>query len=503
MLINVELFELLNSNTLNLDRISIIKPEIVLTLAGPSPVLFPFKDSTFAVPDSEVRKKFLDSFRLNEFQLVNASFHVTNSGKEREFNISDFHIVLKDLLITQVTGEYQTAFKQVDVSIGELRGRLQRGPISQVSLKDYSLKIDSLRIQKTLDTLVFHFSDFTTGLHTLDVQTADSLFHLTTQSFNLSYKNKVIQVKEASFMPNVSYAVLQRDQKFQHAEFSGSAGFLEFTGVNFDSLIYARKLFINEITLNRINAFVFKDKTKPLDKKRFPAYLGQTVRKIPLPVRINHIKATGVRLENTERKPDSTMAMVNITKATLDITNVTNQGAGDKLVMQADAFINDKARFRVHLSFYYAKPQFDFEGVVDEFNLPDLNPLLQAYTPAIINKGIADKITFSGVAKEKGATGTMEFLYHGLEVDLTLKEQAGWANSLLTFAANTATDSSNPGSPDVPSRVVAFNIKRDMNKGFVMVIIRSILEGLKETMVMSKENRKAYSERKKKAKMSE
>lgn len=501
MLIKVKLFELLNSNTLNLERISIIKPDIALTLRS-NPVLLPFNDSTLTSQQTEIEKKFLNSFQLNEFELVDASFHVTNYGKEREFKIKQFNISLHDLLISQFPGKYQTSFKQVDVAIGKLTGRLQRGPVSQVSLKDYNLKIDSLEIQKTLDTLTFHFKNFSTRLHKLDIQTADSLFHLTTESFDLSYKDKSIQLKDISFMPNVSYAVLLRDDKFQHAEFSGSVHTLELNSVNFDSLIYTRKLFVDEVALDQVTAFVFKDKTKPLDKKRFPSYLGQSVKKISFPLRINHVKATHVRLENTERKPDSTIAKVYLTRATLDVKNLTNLRSDGNLIMQADAFINGKAHFKAQLSFYYSKPQFDFEGVVDKFNLPDLNPLLKAYTPAKINKGTADKISFSGIAKEKGATGTMEFLYHGLEVDLKLKEQADWTNSLLTFAANTVTDSSNPGSPDVPSRVVTFNIQRDMNKGFVMVIIRSILDGLKETMIMSKDNRKAYNERKKKAKQS-
>jgi hypothetical protein len=39
-----------------------------------------------------------------------------------------------------------------------------------------------------------------------------------------------------------------------------------------------------------------------------------------------------------------------------------------------------------------------------------------------------------------------------------------------------------------------------MNKGFVSVLIKSLLNGLKETMIMSKENRKAYHEARKKSK---
>ncbi|MDH4296131.1 MAG: hypothetical protein OEV74_07640, partial [Cyclobacteriaceae bacterium] len=98
------------------------------------------------------------------------------------------------------------------------------------------------------------------------------------------------------------------------------------------------------------------------------------------------------------------------------------------------------------------------------------------------------------------ADGRMKFLYHNLEVDLELEKQARWKSSVVAFAANTALNSSNPVSPDLPPRIVAFHIERDLTKGFINVLIKSVLNGLKETMIMSKENRRAYQETKKKAK---
>ena len=75
-----------------------------------------------------------------------------------------------------------------------------------------------------------------------------------------------------------------------------------------------------------------------------------------------------------------------------------------------------------------------------------------------------------------------------------------WKNSVVAFAANAVLDSSNPGSADLPPKVVKFNIQRDMNRGFVNVVIKSLLNGLKETVLMSKDNRKAYKQAKKEAK---
>jgi hypothetical protein len=464
--------------------------------------MLPFKDTTATTKpiEEKSKKKSMGAFMLNEFQLIDAAFHVTNSFKQREFRIKDFNISLHDLQLNQQPGEYFASFDQITLAVGEFNGELQKGALKHLGFKDFKIGIDTLSLQLTLDTILYRFHDFNTGMRDLDIQTADSLLHVTMKSFDLSYEDKSIKLKDVSFKPNVSHAVLQSKHKYQNTEFSGSVGKLELNKINFDSLIYAQKLFIDEIELDHVKAAIFKDKTKPMDSTRRPVYLGQTVAAISLPLFIKHVKATDVELENTERKPDSTEAKVNITKAKLEVTNITNLSTTSGLVMRADAYINGKAHFKAALTFSYQKPQFTFEGEVKKFDLPDLNALIQAYTPAKINKGVSDEISFSGIAEQTKASGTMKFLYHDLEVDLELHEQAKWKSSVLAFAANTALHSSNPNSSDLPSREVKFQIERDVTKGFVNVIIKSILNGLKETMIMNRENRKEYKDTRKKSK---
>ena len=119
------------------------------------------------------------------------------------------------------------------------------------------------------------------------------------------------------------------------------------------------------------------------------------------------------------------------------------------------------------------------------------------YRWPLSKKGTVDEITFSGTVFKTNSTGKMKFLYHDLEVDLELHNQAEWKSSVLAFAANTYLNASNPASTNVPPRVVEFKAERDMHKGFINILIKSVLNGLKETMIMSKENRKDYKELKK------
>jgi Domain of Unknown Function (DUF748) len=501
LLANVQLFTLIKSNVLKLDRIEITEPDVQLKLDGDNYILLPFKDTTAVASQNEIsNKKSIEAFFLKEFELVDASFHVTNSAKEREFRIQKLNISLNDLMIDQHPGKDVISNKHVDLSIGEFTGSLQKKAIKYISFKDYKIAIDSLDIQQTLDTAIIHFADFSTGLKMLDIQTADSIFHLTMQSFNLSYKEKSIKLNNVAFKPNISEAAIQKRFTYQSSQFSGTVGTINLLGVNFDSLIYKRKIYINEIVLDKVSAFIFKDQRKPIDKKRFPEYLGQQIKAIPIPLLIKQLKATNVNLVNRELKPDGGYGKANINRATLNAKNITSLPSDEMLTLNADAYIENKAHANLSLGFKYLEPQFRINGTVKKFNLPDLNPLLNSYTPAGIKKGTVDEITFSAVAYRTNATGTMKFLYHDLEIDLELQGKAKWKSSLLAFAANTYLDASNPRSTNLPARIVQFHVARDMNKGFINILIKSILSGVKETMIMSKENKKTYRDAKKDAK---
>ena len=182
LLANVELFTLIKENTLKLDRIEITEPEVEMKIDGYNYIFFPFKDSTTLTKQEAAKDtKPTGTLFLKEFDLVNASFHVTNSAREREFRIQKLNISLRDLMINQHPGFDIITNRHIDLSIGEFSGNLKKRAVKQINFKDYKVSIDSLDIQQTLDTVVYHFADFSTGLKMLDIQTADSIFHLTMQ----------------------------------------------------------------------------------------------------------------------------------------------------------------------------------------------------------------------------------------------------------------------------------------------------------------------------------
>jgi hypothetical protein len=486
---------------LRLKRVKIENPAVEITIANEIPVFLPFKDTVATTTDTvkQTEKRPIEGFFLEQFDLMDASIRAENFAKERNLQIDEVDITLVDLKIDQKPGKDLFSYSYFDFYIGKINGSLQKESVKKISLSDYEIIIDSMKVEKTIDTLIYDFYDFQLGLKNLDKQTADSIFHITLEDFNLSYSDKSILLKNIAFNPNISETALQKRHKFQITQFAGNVGLLNINGIGFDSLFQKKKLFIDEILIDSVSAKIFKDKTKPIDLKKFPEYLGQTVAAIKLPLLIKQVKATNVNLINREYRPDSSYATANINKATMSVENFTNIDIKKPLIMKADAYLENKVLFQVTLGFDYKKPEFSIKGSFPKFNLKDLNPLIQSYTPVTVNSGQVDVIEFTGTAGKTSSSGTMKFLYHDLNIDIKLDEKAAWKNSVISFAANRVVASANPVSEKLPPKIVKFSAERDMNKGFINIVIKSALNGLKETILMSKENKKAYKEEKKKA----
>jgi len=500
LLTDVEIMTLLKRNVLKLKRVKIGNPNVQITISDAIPIFMPFKDTT-VVSDTvqQSEKKPIEGFFLEQFDLMDASIHAENFAKERVLQINEVNITITDLKIDQQPGRDLFSYSYFDFYIGEITGTLQKASIKHISLKDYEIIIDSMKVEKSIDTLLYHFHDFNLGLNDLDVQTEDSIFHLTLEQLELSYKEKSLNLKKFAFKPNISETALQKRSKFQLTQFSGNAGLIRITGINFDSLLYGKKLFIDKIVIDSVSAAIYKDKTILIDANRFPEYLGQSISAIKLPLLIKQIEATNVNFINREFRPDSSYATANINRGKLTVDNVTNINTNQVLSMKADAFLENKVRFLLNLDFDYNQPEFSMKGTFPKFSLKDLNPLIQSYSPVTLNEGVVDEIEFTGTAKKTQSDGTMKFLYHDLNIDINIEDKAPWKSSVLSFAANNVVASANPGNENLPPRIVKYYIERDMNKAFINVIIKSVLNGLKETILMSKENKKLYKEAKKEA----
>ena len=499
---NVNLVKLLWGSKLDLDKIEIVEPDVAFTVADGRMVFFPFREERSDSLNAEDKRPLL-SFVIKKLDLVDAHFHVINHDSTKEGDLQGINIVLEEITIQRETRRDKISYQHFDFSFDTLNATLTKSDLRDFHLQDFKLHVDSLYFEQTPDTVIYHFSDARTSGSHLDIQTADSIFNIALDSFHLHYIDKSIELNNVSYKPNKSDAAISRRYPYRKEVFNVVADSIHVKGMNFDSLMYGNKIQVDEILLDSVLGTIYKDLTKPFPPNHRPKYLAQQVQEYTMPVFIKHIKATHAHLVNREVKPDSGIGKVNINRGTLDIYNVTNMPTSEPLKIEADAYVENVAHAYLQLNFSYDKPQYRMQGNIKPFEIQDLNPFINSYSPVRVKKGMSDGISFTGTVYNTYASGTMKFLYHDLAFDLKPDENANLKTIIKGFVAKTIINNSNPPSPNLPVRVVQFHYDRDMRTGFILMLIKSVLDGVQETLLMSKENKQAYREKKADLKLKE
>jgi len=494
---HVRLYALWKLNRLQMSMIEIEKPEISVRMKGRNPIIFPFKEvNKSSETDISKLKKYLESYSLKELMLTKASLKMDDESEGKSYEIGTLNIMVSDLLINQQPGVDSLSFRKADLSLNDFITHSKTGGIKLAISKSYELNIDSFKIQQRPDTTDYQVSDFKTRIKDWQIITSDSIYVIGAKSVELSYKDKAIHVNELNVKPVISRDAFNQRNKFQKAMYAVAVKKMDLLNISFDRLKLNQKLFIGQVNLQNADVVIYKDKTKPMDLNRFPDFPGQQINKIGIPLTVSDINISESTLEYQEKKEDGEMATVKVGRINLNVKNFSNQLPNAHLSVKSHGSLENKVPFELSMQFSYKKPELTFKGSFKSFELSDLNPVIESYAPTSVKKGMVDLIAFSGNGYREGAQGEMEFLYHDLDLTYDLQKFSKIKNSLITFAAKNYLNKSNPVSPEKPPRLVKFSVERDWNKGFMNLIIKSVVSGLKETILPSKENRKTYQDSK-------
>ena len=248
---------------------------------------------------------------------------------------------------------------------------------------------------------------------------------------------------------------------------------------------------------------LYKDKRRPLDKHKFPNYLAKQILNIEIPIKINTIIADDIDIHFSARQPNKLLSEIDINIMEAKLNNVQNIHKNKKLSLEVIGKVHNSIPFDIHIEFDYSKDILTYNGKIHKSYINSLKKPIRSFIPIEINSGIINSMHFEGHASRTTSKGSMVFLYQDLNIEIQSddkQKKKGMHYHLLSAAANTIMHSNNPANPDLPARKVEYTVVRDMNKGFINLIIKSILSGVKESILPSRENRKHYKELRKHSK---
>ena len=177
------------------------------------------------------------------------------------------------------------------------------------------------------------------------------------------------------------------------------------------------------------------------------------------------------------------------------ITNDTiHKTESASLELKGDALLMGKGKMTILLKgrIFDSHNTFSLNGTLSGLEANELNPILEKYAFIYATSGKIDAMNFSLTANNTKATGKMTLLYHGLDIAVKNKETddtTAFRERFISFIANRKVLDSNP-VPDEDVREGIIDYERDPERFLFSYCFRSILSGIKFSLVKSPKKRK-------------
>ena len=485
--------EFISSNSISMEEYVVKKAKI--SIHKPATIFQPFafiqKESK---NDSLQLKIDIQNIKIKQAELL----YYTTNGQLAENSFDNFNLEIDKLILDDESNSFKFSFDKLSASLNNIQYRTQNGAF--ISLDKYAVDVTKFDTQIINNTFDFHFTDFQLTMVQPKFITADSVYTISFGRILIDKSNKKINLSSIQVHPNLDKKEFAHNYKFQKLRPDLQIDNIYITEIDFERLFENKGIYADSINISGVKAYLFKSKKQPLDKQRVPNYLAKQILAIKYPLKIKVVKATDVDIDFSMLQEDGRISHITINKISGKLLNIQNKSSKQKLRLFAKGRVENSIPFSVNLVFNYAHDHFTYQGQVYKSNLKSLSSAVRSFAPIEIKSGLINNMKYQGVINRTDSRGTMTFLYKKLNIQLQnkkTKKKKAIKNHFLSFAANTYLLSNNPANPNVPARKVSFFAPRDMNKGFIHILVQSVLSGIKETVDPGRENRHHYKEVKK------
>ncbi|MCK5856145.1 MAG: hypothetical protein KAG64_01575 [Bacteroidales bacterium] len=489
---DASIIEFLSSNNISIKEFVVKDSKIKIrkTAAKFQPFAFIVKTEQ---PDSLKIHISIQKINITKAELL----YFRHEAKNTENSFDDFNMEITKLELNKEQS-FNFSLDELNASLNDISYRGKNG--TYVSMQQFQMGVKKFTSQKANDAFSFDYKDFFFHISKPQFVTADSVYTISATELNINKSTRQLLISNAILHPNLSRKEFTKNYKYQKLRPELNIEHIKMTNIHFDRLVDMGEVFTDSLIISGVVADLYKSKKAPLNKRKIPHYLALQIKSIKQPMHINVVEASDVEINFTLQQEDGRLSKIAINKINGQLHNVQNRNSSQKLLLNAKGQIENSLPFAVKLQFDYHRDLFTYSGKVYKSNLKRISTMIRTFAPIEISSGELKSIVFKGVANRTDSRGAMTFLYNNLNIQLHNKEpehKAKFGNQILSFAANTYLLSNNPANPSLPARNVQFVVGRNMNKGFIHILVQSLLNGMKETVIPSRENRKRYKKMKK------
>jgi len=259
--------------------------------------------------------------------------------------------------------------------------------------------------------------------------------------------------------------------------------------LDYQKLIAGEGVFLKNLTLDNSNLDVFvKKKRKPCESC-YKAFLHEKLIKAKLPVHIEKVElknnGISIDIENVEKEKMAHVDFEKIYASVYHISNIEEQiKTNPKIIADVQTLFMGEEKLETQIKCNLNDPQYgyEFKATLDKMNLLVMNDVLEFGTKARVKSGDLKSLTMQVKGNQEVSTGTMNFQYENLEVEL-LREKKIKVKKFLSKVINKLAIQKSNKKSEGNFKEGKIYFLRNKNKGLFAQWWGAIQSGFQSTIL--------------------
>ena len=387
-------------------------------------------------------------------------------------------------------------------------GKTRSYSFAEVMFEATGFRVDSATRSDPAGAPLFNTDDITFSSPGFSWNSTDSMYTYSIGRFGFSTGSASAFIDSVNVTPNFSREDFSGRRGYQSDRMALRIPRVLLSRLDFRKMAADRQLVAGKVSLDGAIFESYRDKRVPFPAWQRPLMPGRLVADMKFPAFIDTVELASGYAAYEEQTGDEPGRIffdrLNATLTGFTTLPVTSDLSADLpgLDLHGSFRLMGTAPGEAWIHFQPGHPRdtFAMHALIGEFDLTEINPMLSKLLPATIVSGTSsstDIIRING--NNAMASGLMNFRFNNLSIRLHPLKTGTWTRieqSLLSEFANLLLSGGNPnGNGSMKPGYIYF--ERDLSKGFLNLVWKSMLSGIKSTVGF---NSKSQKEMKKKLK---
>jgi hypothetical protein len=366
-----------------------------------------------------------------------------------------------------------------------------------VNFSIQEVQLDSTLPQKILSALKIKSfqADFTS------VQVSSKLYTTKISSIHLNSAEGMLLLDSISLTPNYGRYAFARKVGKQTDRFTLRIPKIAVAGLTFNPL--NDSTVISSIHINSARLHVFRDKRFPFIKHQTVPLPVAMIRKLPFALQIDSVKISDARIvyeEFPEKGFHTGQVEFDDLNATLTHLNNRDSSAEGKATLVASTKLMGKGLITSTFLLPYGKHQsYRAEGHIRHLPLPSLNRAMENMAFVNIESGDLNDLYFNFYYNDDHSKGSILVNYDNLKINGLTKEKQSHASEFKTWLINLFIKNDKDRTVSEAKRLGVIDFERDKHKAIFNLWWKSLLSGLKSSVLDGPAKKEKETGRKKKS----